>query len=170
MRRIPLLLFFTGLVLLALQWSAFSEKEQLPTERIQADYRLHLTAFKNSVDSLLLSAKALQTKKQTLSSYQTAVVRSRNAFKKIEFLLEYLEPELVKDYINGAPLIHQERSSAQPNLLDPEGLQAIDELAFSDEAENATEELLVLSEKLHNLHFKRTQLPIQRFVARPPCF
>src|SRR5690606_13582434 len=53
---------------------------------------------------------------------------------KIEFFLSFQYQEYANEHFNGAPLLHTERENTSPKVLEPEGLQILDELAFSDEA------------------------------------
>lgn len=57
----------------------------------------------------------------------------RKAYKSWEYLGEFIDPGFVKDYINGAPLQKLEPNSFGANIIEPRGLQAIDELVFSNE-------------------------------------
>jgi cytochrome c peroxidase len=53
-------------------------------------------------------------------------------FRKIQFLLEHISEESVKRYINGAPLLSVEPSIPTVNVLEPRGLQVLDELLYED--------------------------------------
>ena len=57
----------------------------------------------------------------------------RNSYKQIEFLLEYLDKEAVDRNINGAPLPKLEPKVAEHVVLEPKGLQVIDELLGAEE-------------------------------------
>ena len=59
-------------------------------------------------------------------------LRTRQVFKRCEYLLEYIEPETVKRYLNGAPLPKTEPKVPEVVVVDPVGLQVLDELAFAD--------------------------------------
>ncbi|MDC7997258.1 cytochrome-c peroxidase [Gilvibacter sediminis] len=52
----------------------------------------------------------------------------RGSYKQIEFMLEYLDKEAVDRNINGAPLPKLEPKVAEHVVLEPKGLQVIDEL------------------------------------------
>lgn len=60
----------------------------------------------------------------------------RMRFKKVSFLLEYLDKEAFDKSLNGAPLPKIEPKVSDPVILKPKGLQVIDELmaaSFTDE-------------------------------------
>ena len=152
------------LVVFAFQWWGFSGQPELrPTQKIHQDYVNNLGSFQKEVANLQEVALAFEQQKKSLETLREALVSCREAYKRVEFIFEYYDPQMVKDHINGAPLVHQERSSAQPNLLDPEGLQALDELIFSDEAEEEAATISHLSKKL-GIHLK-SALGYQKSIA-----
>ena len=61
------------------------------------------------------------------------VIAIRMAYKKVEFLAEYLDPYFCKYQMNGAPLPKTEPKVPEIVILEPSGLQVLDELAFSEE-------------------------------------
>lgn len=84
-----------------------------------------------------------------------AFVELRNAFKRVEFLMAYADPEWHSNYINGAPLPHLEPKTSGIVVLDPEGLQRMEELVYEEEI-NWTElrqKTTVLTDQLE--HFNR---------------
>lgn len=54
------------------------------------------------------------------------------AFKEVEFILEYNDRQSVKFYLNGPPLPRIDKSAPGITVIEPEGLQILDELAFGD--------------------------------------
>lgn len=61
---------------------------------------------------------------------------ARVAYKRCEWLLEYWEPQYARDHLNGPPLPRLEREAATPNVLPPEGLQALEELIYAEEKDS----------------------------------
>jgi len=117
--------------------SAFVPKHIFATptvEAIKADYQLDMRAFGETITQL---QQALSTWDHTTESYdwvQSSLISCRIAYKRIEFLTAYLDEEFVKDYINGAPLPKQERNAPRMVVLEPEGLQVIEEMIWADDA------------------------------------
>ncbi|WP_116106792.1 cytochrome-c peroxidase [Lewinella sp. IMCC34191] len=64
-------------------------------------------------------------------------LRTRAAFKRCEYLLEYLEPVTVRRHLNGAPLPKTEPKVPEIRVIEPVGLQVLDELVFAPEADPA---------------------------------
>ncbi|MGB3802103.1 MAG: cytochrome c peroxidase [Lewinella sp.] len=62
-------------------------------------------------------------------------LRTLTAFKRCEYLLEYLEPVTVRQHLNGAPLPKIEPKVPEIVVIDPVGLQVLDELVFDDSPE-----------------------------------
>lgn len=81
-------------------------------------------------------AEMFQSNQVSLEDLKTAVTKARLQYKRIEFYLAYHYPEYVKKHINGAPLLRLEFENAK-SILEPEGLQVLDEMVFLDEALNA---------------------------------
>lgn len=82
-----------------------------------------------------LNAASIQFKddKLSLDQLQKEVLETRKAYKKIEFIIEYRYPSFAEEHINGAPLLHIEKTESGAYILTPEGLQTIDEMVFSGE-------------------------------------
>ncbi|MFD1551434.1 cytochrome-c peroxidase [Putridiphycobacter roseus] len=55
---------------------------------------------------------------------------SRNAYKNVELLVAFLDPEFINDYINGAPLLKIERKTDDMTILNPKGFQIAEEVLF----------------------------------------
>lgn len=62
------------------------------------------------------------------TSYETL----RRAYKALEPLIEYLDPGTVTAHVNGAPLPKLDPKSTFIEILEPEGLQVIDEVLYED--------------------------------------
>ncbi len=75
------------------------------------------------------------------------LLQTRLAYKGIAFIWAYRYPAFTEEHINGVPLLHIERYDTRPFVLPPEGLQVLDELIFSEEADPA--QIQILAKKLH---------------------
>ena len=86
-------------------------------------------------EQLILKAEKLDASQpSSLEELQSTLIQSRNAFKKIEFMVSFLESEFVKDWVNGPPLLHIERNMpSMVTVREPKGLQILDELIFSED-------------------------------------
>ena len=104
-----------------------------------------------------------------LPALQHAHLAARLAFKKIEFLLEYNDREAVKKYLNGPPLPTTEAKVPEVRIIEPIGLQVLDELVFGESPEAEKEQIAALVNQLgHDFAAARTYqggIPLQhRFV------
>ena len=91
--------------------------------------------FRTDLDTLLLTVAAYDTaaaRGAPVAALRALHLRSRQHFKRCEYLLEYIEPETVKRYLNGAPLPQTEPSVPELKVIEPVGLQVLDELVFAD--------------------------------------
>jgi len=75
----------------------------------------------------------------------------RDAFKAFEYLGENSDPTLFKVFLNGSPLPKMEENSYEPKIIEPKGLQKIDELISENRLENNTQLYSLLVEFENNL-------------------
>lgn len=128
---------------------SFSSKEKYAS----IDYISTTTAnFNDAVIALDETATAFRAGKINQDSLQQAVTNARLKFKAIEFYLAYRYPEYVKEHINGAPLLYIERSGTKARVLEPQGLQVLDELAFSEEAAAEAVKITSITKQLRNFY------------------
>lgn len=105
---------------------------------------------------LVAVLQLLEKRQATVAQAQEAFRATKSAYKRTEYLTEYLDPELAKR-INGAPLpkvvvteadyLSLGRREPQFITLPPEGLQVLEELLFAPEAPDAAE-ALILAQKV----------------------
>jgi cytochrome c peroxidase len=108
------------------------------------------TDFKNIVEEFV----SLKTSRNRLTEEYRKL---RDAFKKVEFIIEYLDKEAYDKSINGAPLPKLEQKVADISVLQPHGFQVIDEiiggadLTNTQEKEAFLEEVKILEGNVKNL-------------------
>ncbi len=107
------------------------------------DFKIELEYLKNDVELYSQEKISLKKLQQTLRS-------TRNSFKEIEFFVAYHYPEFTKTHLNAAPLFHIEAAGTSAYTLPPEGLQVLDELIFSEEANEKKEEISTITNFLYN--------------------
>ena len=106
--------------------------------------------FNAEVEELQNTAKSFQLGQVEVDRLRSAVLRSRLAYKKIEFYLDFEFHEYVNSHINGAPLLHIERTGTLPDIIPPEGLQVLDELVFAENPEKEKTQIASVATKLRN--------------------
>ena len=145
---------FYGILILILFFAqAFKSQNSVPDSTIITTIR---DSYFQNFDHLTRSLEAFQEALVNLKSKPTEVqqkfLESREAYKKIEFLAAYLDPEFVKDYINGPPLPSMERKAEEISVLQPEGFQILEELLFAEDPVVNEAEIKSLSAKLYETH------------------
>ena len=151
-------------------WTPFQEQDpQLALSTVYSQFKLGLETFYLRTQQLNEACDQFQHKKITLQQLQRIHLDTRLAFKSVEFLLEYNDRELVKKTLNGPPL-----PSLLPNMpkivvLEPVGLQVLDDMLFVEEAdlEIAKVDSLaeLLQEELKKIKSYQLGIPLQhRFV------
>lgn len=107
-----------------------------------------LDRFNRSVIALDRCAGEFQSGRTSVDSLRRSVLQTRQSFKEVEFFLAFHYPEFTAEHINGAPLLHIEREGTQPVVLEPEGLQVLDEKIFSETANEDKAVIAALAKKL----------------------
>lgn len=136
------------IIFLILVFSFFSyisvNTEQEPHIQIRERYNARILQIEKDIADLenLTNQQKKASKEIILNQY----FKLRNSYKKWEYLGEYLHPEEVKELINAAPLQKIEKNSFAAIILEPKGMQVIDELM----AENVLD-LKLISKHLQNL-------------------
>jgi len=103
-----------------------------------------------------------------LDSLQHTLLNTRLCYKKIEFFLAFQYSEYVNEHINGAPLLHIERSGTRASVLAPEGLQVLDELIFSENVADEKTDIAATAKKLrsnYGLLFANMNKKVQTNIA-----
>ncbi|MFH7019069.1 cytochrome-c peroxidase [Flavobacterium sp. FlaQc-47] len=109
-----------------------------------------LKTFKEQLAILKSDAHLFQDNKISKEDLQKSLKKTRNSYKEIEFYIAYHYTEFSKTHINAAPLFHIESTGTAANTLPPEGLQVLDELIFSEEANIEKDKIVEISDFLYN--------------------
>lgn len=137
----PLLFFFLGQSFLPI--SSTDVLLQQAREQNTATFKDQLSVLEQQVSEYATSAADPQ---MDLEILRTNHLATRIQFKRVEYLLEYIDPESVRRYLNGAPLPKTEPHVPEVAIIQPKGLQVLDEQVFEDipdreEVERLTKEL-----------------------------
>lgn len=141
--------FLLGVLIFLLVSFSTSNKGQ-HYQKIPVRFNSYAEALDLSLLTLVETAKAYQLGGSYTDSIRSKVTQARLAYKKIEFYLAFHYHEYTNEHLNGAPLLHIEKSGVQPDVVPPEGLQVLDELAFSANPENEKTQILSVAQKLYN--------------------
>lgn len=117
-----------------LMFTMFSFKQVgiSPNQMVVKQYVADFDALKANTAHFYQLVSAYQKSAKSNKQLITAYYEMRTAYKKVEFIWEYIDPIYVKEWINGAPLPKLDKSAPQLVIIDPKGLQVIDELVFTD--------------------------------------
>ncbi|MBV6644492.1 MAG: hypothetical protein KI790_03530 [Cyclobacteriaceae bacterium] len=154
MKRLILLVSLLAVI----PWiSAFDSVEIDESQKVIAAVR---SLYKQQVQEFELKAKHFNAQAKQSTDVKTLKHHFevlRKSYKKAETLLEYYDPEFVKDFINGPPIPSLERNAPGPFVVTPEGMQVIDELLYGDHPDLV--ELQSFSQKLldNAISIKRSQ-------------
>ncbi|MCP4521928.1 MAG: hypothetical protein GY827_09615 [Cytophagales bacterium] len=124
-----LLVLFT-LTFTNIYFSSYTTKVY-PNHLVRQSYLTQLKQFEKATSSFDQQVEKASSKDKT--KLLKAYLELRKEYKKAEFLMTYFDAEFVNQFINGAPLLHLEQNVANLNILEPEGLQVIDETLYEEE-------------------------------------
>ncbi len=133
-----------GLGLSALHRS-FSSFQSPTIERVRSIYAEGLRHYQHS---LSIFEQTLLDANSTTEQWRKDFQKVRIAYKRIEFLLAYLDEENTRDFLNGPPLPSVNRVVAGVEVIEPTGMQVIEELLYDEAAAEQRPELLRLTEEL----------------------
>ena len=94
------------------------------SNELEIRYKYRLQKFKSELATFKSVVLNNPHKEKIVNQYRAV----RNAFKQWEYLAEWENGMLVKELINGAPLPKLEKNSFASNIIEPHGLQVMDEL------------------------------------------
>ena len=117
---------------------------------INTKFQSELAAFDEQAqrfDTVILEVQNSKTNEPTPTVFES-YKNLRRSFKKVEFLMEYLDKESFNFSINGAPLPKIEKKVPDVIVLDPKGFQVIDELLAKPLNTESLKELHYYSDKL----------------------
>lgn len=115
-------------------------------EKVAALYVTNFRNFQNEVD--LLAALADKSTFSDELKLEKQVEKTRLAYKEIEFIFDYYQTTYNGAYINGAPLPKVSEYFEAGNIIEPCGLQALDEAVFKAASEENFQHIKVLAHEL----------------------
>lgn len=122
-----LFLITLPLMLFSLQRKEPQLKDLNPADQLKMHYL-------SDLDSLVMAAETcLNTDSADAALYLKRFYSIRRSYKKTEIWADYYQPEFVQDYINGPPLPKTERNSPKVSVVEPSGLQIIEELLLEEQ-------------------------------------
>lgn len=155
-------LLFTSLLCLALFWMAASKPVADITPTSDAIKKYYVEGLNEYQARLQEFNRQLASKEANSGDWQTSFRSVRRAYKRIEFLLAYLDEESNRDFLNGPPLPWVNRVIAEVEVVEPMGMQIIEEHLYAeDAAANKAEIQRITTELIQN--FKSIRLSQMRY-------
>ncbi|MBZ0098588.1 MAG: hypothetical protein K8F30_05865, partial [Taibaiella sp.] len=118
--------------------TAFDKNQDGPVSEIRLRHEQRLKTF---IQELEVLSQYMNDNTASDENIQSRFLEVRRAFKAWEYLGEHLDPMMTKDKVNGAPLPKLERNSFGMNILQPRGMQVLDELIFADNIQENKDEI-----------------------------
>ncbi|GAB4421359.1 MAG: cytochrome c peroxidase [Bacteroidia bacterium] len=156
--RYPLVVLLCLAALWSLPGFFAGEKSTPAAANIRADYFAQQDALYEAIKAL----DSLAAHEATAAQLREALHRTRLQYKRVEALLAYLEGAYTNLYLNGAPLPKLDpQAENKITVLQPEGLQRLDELIYAEPAAEEREHIRRLTADL-----LRTYGSIMRYQQR----
>lgn len=129
----------------ALLFWSFSASPNYTTPEVIKQYTADLNEKIIAFDK---AATEFEKGKLNAEQLKQALIQTRLSYKRAEFFLAFHYPEYCKEHLNGAPLLQIEKEGTLPKVIDPEGLQVLDEIVFSENTAGQKYEITALAKKL----------------------
>jgi len=151
MKRLYGLIYLLGLLLSVhllsfKSQSVYTAADALRT--VEQQFKNQLNLLEAAIANYEKEAVLFNADASNLKSLQESHLNTRLIFKKAEFLLEYNDRQSVKKYLNGPPLLSLEPKVPEIRIIEPIGLQVLDELVFGESPQEEKENILRLAKKL----------------------
>lgn len=130
MRKPALIILFFGLLSVVVLTAAFKNNTPLPEERIKSSFLQDLDSFYISV-AALQDFTAADKNDTAFTSARRLFLDCRQQYKRIEFLVEYIDAEQAENF-NGGNVTGGEENILSTKEIPPRGLQVIESLLYSD--------------------------------------
>ena len=139
--RYPFVLASVLAVLITLSGFQQSSRHRSPASDAIASYQASLLLMISQIDSLEHQMK----EDLNPEIWRNQFLRIRRTYKTIEYLVAYTQPELTVQRLNGAPLPKVDPMEENvPVVINPVGIQVIDEALYLEEEDHIAEAVLPL--------------------------
>ena len=145
MKIFSFIIMFFGLLTMS-EWTFPSNEEQAASNKIAILYSKNFQTFQGEVTKLARIANQ-STSEEDIPKLKDQITAARYAYKKVEFLFDYLQTSYSHLFINGGPL--PKLTEESDDIIEPNGLQTLDELIFSDESFNQMKHIKKLANDLN---------------------
>jgi cytochrome c peroxidase len=129
-----------SLFIIIISISAFKNSDS-SIEIIKKNDMKRFENFKTSVHEFNGKVSNFEQKTLSFEALKASYLDLRKSYKSWEYLAEHYNATFIKENINGAPLPKLEQNSFGANVIEPKGLQVLDELLFDDSAEHLTKDM-----------------------------
>ncbi|MDX1939760.1 MAG: cytochrome c peroxidase [Saprospiraceae bacterium] len=137
--------YFLGFLFISSQFLSFTKRTASAEAALEAatqEFHQGLEHLSTLVTDYQKHAERLSENPKTVQDLRTVHLTTRWAFKKIEFLLEYNDRESVKKFLNGPPLPSLYTAVPWIEIIEPTGLQMLDELVLAENPLESKDEIL----------------------------
>lgn len=150
MKKISFLLIFSFSIIFMLSAMKASnpyKKMDSIAEKVAVLYTANFYKFQEEVNALVLIANKPASLGK-LKAVKEQVEKTRLSYKSVEFIFDYYQTFYNGAFINGAPLPKVSEYYEEGNVIEPCGLQALDEAVFEEVSQENNQHIKELAYKL----------------------
>jgi cytochrome c peroxidase len=108
--------------------SAVIDDTTKSAQKIADNYQHDLEVFNKALERFCM---LIQQEEWNPAICKEHYGKLRDAYKKVSYIWEYTDPLYVKEWINGPPLPHLDKVAPTLMVIEPGGLQVLDEILYS---------------------------------------
>lgn len=143
------ILILTPILASLLFFGSFTnDHAKVALEKINVQFDSGLEEAALSIGDLVYAAQNIDQSQASVEALQAAVTNARLSYKKVEWLIAYFDNYAVKKSINGAPLLTVEPNVPEINVLEPNGLQTLDEIAYLGNPQEEKQAVIAMAQQL----------------------
>lgn len=140
--------FIFSIIILGLLSIAANKTSEPGSVTVQERFNQRLLVMKSDVKDLLRYAMKADKSNAAQENLKSLYLKLRKSYKVWEYIADCTEPDFVKEQMNGAPLPKLEQNSFGLNILQPRGMQVVDELIYDDSILFKLDELVTELKKM----------------------
>lgn len=133
------------LIITCILISAFSNSDKTVNVEIYERNKQRFQAFADEVERF---SKFLPDNETTTDQLQSRFLLVREKYKAWEYLAAYTDADFINRNVNGAPLPKLLPNAANMEIVEPSGMQVLDELLFSGDFEDNRNEIIIKTMEL----------------------
>jgi cytochrome c peroxidase len=137
-RSLKILVIILPFIVILSNLSFTTKEKTSPGENMKQYYLQGIAELKKSFSELQGKISVMNTDQKSIDNARSAFLKCRSDYKKIEFLVEYYNPNSAEQ-LNGPLILKVSEDDGMQNTIHPEGFQVLEDVLWSDDAASQKE-------------------------------